>query len=159
LVDSLLSVLAVGSYGFSRVEQRRVVRRASGGFAIKRLNASEDECPAPPSSFHLSFVGSFLSPSSTHPPPAPPPPGFHKDTPAFMPHYHCFETHHGGPMSFFIALLLAARFTEPAQRRASQKLPRRDSTKSRRPYSFSIAATRRQVGNQVASSMRSYLLI
>lgn len=29
-------------------------KNASGSSAIKRLNASEDECPAPPSSFHLS---------------------------------------------------------------------------------------------------------
>lgn len=150
----------MGSCGFSSRAEENVVRRASGGFAIKRLNASEDECPAPPpSSFHLSFVGSVLSfPSSTHPSP-PPPPGFRKDTPAFMLHYCRFETHHGGPMSFFIALLLAARFAEPAQRRVSQKLPRRDSTKSRRPCSFNVAATRRQAGNQVASSTRSYLLI
>jgi len=76
-----------------------------------------------------------------------------------MPHYRRFETRHGGPMSFFIALLLAARFTEPARRRASQKLPRRDSTKSRRPCSFSVAATERRAGNRVASSTRSYLLI
>lgn len=39
------------SYGFSS----RAQESASGSFAIKRLNASEDECPAPPSSFHLSF--------------------------------------------------------------------------------------------------------
>lgn len=110
----------------------RAVGNASGGFAIKWLNAFRRR---------MSLATLEFSSLSRRPGPF-----FlrracilllhllldsRKDTPAFMPHYHRFETRHGGPMSFFIALLLAARFAEPARRRALQKL-RHDSTKSRR---------------------------
>jgi len=81
----------------------------SNGWTLSKTNV-----PRHPWVFiSLSSVPSFLSPSSTHPSPPPSPPGSRKDTLAFMPHYRRFETRHGGPMSFFIALLLAAWFTEP----------------------------------------------
>lgn len=107
-------------------------------------------------SISLSSASSFLPPSSAHPPPPPPsPPGSRKDTPAFMPHYHRFETRQGGSMSFFIALLLAARFAEPARRRASQKL-RHDSTKSRRRCSFSVCRYK-TAGRQPSSFLHKKL--
>lgn len=79
---------------------------------------------------------------------APPSPASPQKHAAFMPHYRRFETRHGRPMSFFIALLLAARFTEPA-RRASQKVPRRFHKKPptvllELPLTRQLSATRLQ---------------
>lgn len=116
------------------VERKRVERRMrrvvllSNGWTPPKTNV-----PCHPRVFISVLTGLVLSfsvePRILLSPPVRSLPGSRKDTPAFMPHYHRFETRHGGPMSFFIALLLAARFAEPARRRASQKL-RRDSTKS-----------------------------
>lgn len=104
----LPSDLAVGVLTVFRAERRRVRRVVllSNGSTPPKTNV-----PRHPSSFHLSIVGLVLPFSVEHA-------SSRRDTPAFMPHYHCFETRHGGPMSFFIALLLAARFAEPARRRA-----------------------------------------
>jgi len=125
----------------------------SDAFAIKRLNTSEDECRGVTldfSSLRLLIVGLIVSLSVARP-------RFlplrhrHRRHAAFMPHYRRFETHHGRPMSFFIALLLAAGLPEDAQR-ALQKVPPAILQKAA-DCSFNVAAEATGC-NQVAFSKK-----
>jgi len=118
--------------------------------AIKRLNASEDErhdgvtLDSSPLRLSASRRATSLPPLRHR----------RRRHAAFMPHYRRFETHHGGPMSFFIALLLATRLPEDAQRALQKVPPPSDCRQKAADCSFNVAAEATEGCNQVAFSKK-----